>query len=139
MPTRVWPTRAEQSSDRAAVRAINLAAFDTAEEADLVDALRQDPAWIEGLSRVATDERDQPVGHALLTRARIGEVAALCLAPCAVLPGYQRKGAGSAVISAALEAGHRIRHQSEALMVLSLDESRTPPGGLVRYAVPFGI
>ena len=170
MNTPVWHTRAERSSDRAAVRAINLAAFDTAEEADLVDALRQDPAWIEGLSLVATDGRGQPVGHALLTRAHIGEVPALCLAPCAVLPGHQRKGAGSAVISAALGAardrgelfvvvlGHpgyyprfgftraagygisvSIGVPEESLMALSLDESRTPPGGLVRYAAPFGI
>ncbi|MFE9471049.1 hypothetical protein ACFYOR_08385 [Streptomyces griseofuscus] len=34
-------------------------------EADLVDALRADPAaWIEGLSPVSVDEADRPVGHA---------------------------------------------------------------------------
>ncbi|BBC92850.1 hypothetical protein [Streptomyces griseofuscus] len=35
-------------------------------EADLVEALRADPAaWIEGLSLVSVDEADRPVGHAL--------------------------------------------------------------------------
>ncbi|MFJ8092029.1 hypothetical protein [Streptomyces griseofuscus] len=35
-------------------------------EADLVDALRADPAaWLDGLSLVSVDEADRPVGHAL--------------------------------------------------------------------------
>lgn len=101
---RNWITRAETSADIPAVRDINLAAFDTPLEADLVDALRADPAWIEGLSLVATDDSGRPVGYALLTRCHIGEVPALCLAPCAVRPEQQGSGAGSAVIRAALSA-----------------------------------
>lgn len=99
-----WKTRAETSADVGAVRAINLAAFDTDAEADLVEALRADPSWIPGLSLLAIDEEGTPVGHALLTRCHIGTVPALCLAPCAVLPEYQRRGVGSAVIRAALDA-----------------------------------
>ncbi|MFJ2813337.1 GNAT family N-acetyltransferase [Streptomyces sp. NPDC091279] len=100
-----WTTRAETDADAAAVRAILLAAFPTPEEADLVDALRADPgAWIDGFSVVAVDGSDRPVGHALLTRCHIGAVAALALAPCAVLPERQRTGAGSAAIRAALRA-----------------------------------
>ncbi|WP_406192740.1 N-acetyltransferase [Streptomyces sp. NBC_01017] len=101
---RNWITRAEASADIPAVRDINLAAFETSLEADLVDALRADPAWIEGLSFVATDDDGRPVGHALLTRCHIGDVPALCLAPCAVRPEQQSSGAGSAVICAALAA-----------------------------------
>ncbi|MER7844994.1 N-acetyltransferase [Kitasatospora sp. NPDC096077] len=101
---RNWTTRAETGADIPAVRDINLAAFDTAGEADLVDALRADPAWIEGLSLLSADEHGTVVGHALLTRCHIGDVPALCLAPCAVLPEYQRTGAGSAAIRAALAA-----------------------------------
>ncbi|MFE5891132.1 GNAT family N-acetyltransferase [Streptomyces sp. NPDC002285] len=101
---RNWITRAETSADIPAVRDINLAAFETPLEADLVDALRADPAWIEGLSLVATDDDGRPVGYALLTRCHIGEVPALCLAPCAVRPEQQSSGAGSAVIRAALAA-----------------------------------
>lgn len=101
---RNWITRAETSADIPAVRDINLTAFETSSEADLVDALRADPAWIEGLSLVATDDDGRPVGYALLTRCHIGDVPALCLAPCAVRPERQSNGAGSAVIRAALAA-----------------------------------
>ncbi|WP_030867608.1 GNAT family N-acetyltransferase [Streptomyces sp. NRRL F-2747] len=105
-----WITRAETPADVPAIRGIGLAAFDTALEADLVDALRADPAWIDGLSVVsAGGEGDgagggRPVGHALLTRCHIGDTPALCLAPVAVLPEYQNTGAGSAAIRAALRA-----------------------------------
>ena len=39
-----------------------------------------------------------------LTRAHIGDTAALCLGLCAVLPQYQKTGVGSAAIRAAFEA-----------------------------------
>ncbi|MEV8319901.1 N-acetyltransferase [Streptomyces sp. NPDC059900] len=99
-----WITRAETSADIPAVRAIVVAAFDTPSEADLVDALRADTAWIDGLSIVTTDQDGTLVGHALLTRCHIGDTPALCLAPVAVLPEYQKTGAGTAAIRAALGA-----------------------------------
>ncbi|MFI1461314.1 bifunctional class I SAM-dependent methyltransferase/N-acetyltransferase [Nocardia carnea] len=100
-----WTTRPETRSDIPAVRAVELAAFPTAEEADIVDALRADPeAWIDGLSMLTTTATGEVVGHALLTRCRVGEEAALALAPCAVRPEYQRTGAGSAAIHAALDS-----------------------------------
>ncbi|MEU0137002.1 N-acetyltransferase [Streptomyces sp. NPDC006296] len=100
-----WITRAETVADVPAVRDINLAAFPTPAEADLVDVLRSDPtAWIKGLSLVAADDTGRPVGHALLTRCHIDATPALCLAPCAVRPENQRAGAGTAAIRAALAA-----------------------------------
>lgn len=100
-----WTTRPETNADIDAIRHVVLSAFDTAEEADLVDALRADPdAWIDGLSYVATDDAGAVVGQALLTRCHIGTTPALCLAPCAVLPEHQRTGAGSAAIRAVLSA-----------------------------------
>ncbi|MEU8584143.1 GNAT family N-acetyltransferase [Streptomyces abikoensis] len=99
-----WHTRAETGADIPAIREINLTAFGTPDEADLVDALRADPSWIDGLSVVATDEGGEPVGHALLTRCHIDDTPALCLAPVAVRPGLQRSGAGSAAVRAALRA-----------------------------------
>ena len=99
-----WITRAETGADLPAVREIELAAFDTPLEADLVDALRADAAWIDGLSLVAADQEGRLVGHALLTRCHIGDTPALCLGPVAVLPTHQNTGAGSAVIRAALAA-----------------------------------
>lgn len=164
-----WSTRVETDADIAAVREIDLAAFDTAAEADLVDALRGDPAWIPDLSLVSTDTHGAPVGHALLTRCRIGAVPALCLAPCAVLPRFQRTGAGSAAITAGLAAaramgerfvvvlghptyyprfgfgrasGHGISLSIEVPdeALMALSLDGGPlPGGRVRYAAPFGI
>ncbi|MEW1724061.1 N-acetyltransferase [Streptomyces sp. NPDC093109] len=101
-----WTTRAETGADIPAIHDIVLAAFETSNEADLVDALRADPSWIDGLSivTVAADANDRPVGHALLTRCHIGDTPALCLAPVAVLPEYQGTGAGSAAIRTALRA-----------------------------------
>ncbi|MEV5240050.1 N-acetyltransferase [Streptomyces cinnamoneus] len=99
-----WTTRAETGADVPAIREILLAAFETPLEADLVDALRADSAWIDGLSLVSTDEHGSVIGHALLTRCHIDDTPALCLAPVAVRPGQQRSGAGSAAIRAALKA-----------------------------------
>ncbi|WP_269856109.1 GNAT family N-acetyltransferase [Streptomyces sp. RPT161] len=105
----MWITRAETSADIPGIRDIDLAAFPTPAEADLVDSLRADPtAWIEGLSLVAADETGHLVSHALLTRCHIDTTPALCLAPCAVRPQQQRTGAGTAVIRAALAAARSL-------------------------------
>lgn len=103
-PRTDWITRAETGADIPAIREIGLAAFDTPLEADLVEALRADTAWIDGLSLVVTDQDGKVVGHALSTRCHIGDTLALCLGPVAVLPEYQGTGAGSAAIRASLRA-----------------------------------
>ncbi|MFD7903988.1 MULTISPECIES: GNAT family N-acetyltransferase [unclassified Kitasatospora] len=103
-----WTTRTETADDVPAVREIVLAAFGSPSEADLVDALRTDGAWIDELSVLAVTPDGRRVGHALLTRCHIGDTPALCLAPCAVLPEYQRTGAGSAAIRAALDEARRL-------------------------------
>ncbi|WP_040809343.1 GNAT family N-acetyltransferase [Nocardia concava] len=164
-----WLTRSETAADIDDIRRITLAAFDTAEEADLVDALRTDPAWLDGLSMLSTDSDGNPIGHALLTRCHIGDTAALCLAPCSVLPEYQRTGAGSAAIRAVLNTA---RDHGESFVVvlghptyyprfgfdrasshgiglsievpdealMALSLTHEPlPAGTVRYAAPFGI
>ena len=164
-----WITRAETEADIPAIRAINLGAFETAEEADLVDALRTDPAWIAELSMLSTTPDGTPVGFALLTRCHVDDTPALCLGPCAVLPEYQRTGAGSAAIRAALQAARQLGEQfvivlghppyyprfgftraSQYGIRLSIDVpddalmalslgAEQLPGGTVRYAAPFGI
>jgi putative acetyltransferase len=104
-PRTGWITRAETGADVGAVRGIHLSAFPTAQEADLVDALRADgSAWIDGLSVVAAEGTGAPVAHALLTRCHIGDTAALCLAPVAVRPEQQGLGAGTAAVRAVLRA-----------------------------------
>jgi putative acetyltransferase len=102
--TTPWTTRPETTDDVSAIRQVNLAAFPTAEEADLVEALRASDAWMEGLSIVTEDPEGTVVGHALLTRCHVDGAPALALAPCAVQPDVQRRGAGSAAIRAGLEA-----------------------------------
>lgn len=131
-----YRTRPETPADVPAIRAITVAAFPTAEEADLVDALRADHgAWIPGLSLVAVDGDGAVVGHALLTRCRIGDAPALALAPCSVAPGRQRTGAGSAAIRAALEAA---RSAGENAVVVLGHPEYYPRFGFTR-ASGFGI
>ena len=111
-----WRTRAEQPGDELAIGEIARAAFPGDAEAGLVEALRADPAaWIDGLSTVAVAADGSLVGHALLTRCHVGGSPALALAPCAVLPECQRRGAGSAAIRGALNAA---RGRGENLVVV---------------------
>lgn len=104
-PMTTWTARPETADDIPAIRDILLAAFPTALEADIVDALRADPkAWIDGLSMVTEAPDGRLTGYALLTRCHVDGEPALALAPCAVLPAAQRTGAGSAAIRAGLDA-----------------------------------
>ncbi|MCK8614984.1 GNAT family N-acetyltransferase [Gordonia sp. C13] len=169
MPQQTWRTRSERADDIARVHEINADAFPTSEEAELVDALRADPAWIDGLSMVAVDADDRPVGFALLTRCHIDDAPALCLAPCAVAADHQRTGAGSAAIVAALDAAREMGESAVVVLGhpdyyprfgfrravdhgvrLSIEvpedalmvlglDGADIPSGLVRYAAPFGI
>lgn len=125
-----WITRPETSADIDAIHDVIDAAFDTSEEAELVDTLRADPdAWIDGLSYVSTDQDGTVVGHALLTRCRIGDTPALCLAPCSVLPDHQRTGAGSAAIRAVLDAA---RAQGEHYVTVMGHPAYYPRFGFTR-------
>ncbi|SEH03961.1 Predicted N-acetyltransferase YhbS [Nonomuraea solani] len=104
-----WITRTETTADLDQIREVNLAAFPTSHEADLVEALRADPeAWIPGLSWVAEAPGGAIAGFALITRCHVDGAPALALGPCAVRPGDQRRGAGSAAIRAALDAAREL-------------------------------
>ncbi|QGJ70936.1 putative N-acetyltransferase YhbS [Planctomycetales bacterium 10988] len=105
--------REETSEDFEAIRSVNLAAFQGVGEADLVDQLRSE-GYVE-LSLVAV-VNGEVVGHLLLSKMQIrtaeGELAALSLAPMAVLPEFQRGGVGTRLMQAGLslcrERGHAI-------------------------------
>lgn len=105
--------RPEHPTDRDSIRRVHVEAFGRADEAELVDALR-DGGWTV-LSLVA-DRDGEAVGHVLFSRLLIqrGEqsIPALALAPLAVLPTCQRTGIGSALVRAGMEqsraAGERI-------------------------------
>ncbi|MBB6347099.1 putative N-acetyltransferase YhbS/trans-aconitate methyltransferase [Nonomuraea muscovyensis] len=114
--TTSWITRPETAADLAQIREVNLAAFPTSHEADLVEALRADSqAWIPGLSWVTEAPDGSIAGFALFTRCHVDGSAALTLGPCAVRPEYQRSGAGSAAIRAGLQAA---REQGENLVLV---------------------
>lgn len=85
-------------------------------EATLVDALRADEGWLPAYSLVATDADGQVVGHVVATRGRVGgEPVALGLGPLGVLPQWQRRGVGSALMHAVLGAADA---RDEPLVVL---------------------
>jgi putative acetyltransferase len=97
--------RKERPGDESQVHQVNALAFEREAEAEVVDLLRKNCP--EGTSLVA-EEDGRIVGHILFTPAIIeGEgqqVLGAGLAPMAVLPEYQGKGIGSALVRAGLEA-----------------------------------
>jgi putative acetyltransferase len=98
----VITVRAEHSGDEAGVRRVNLAAFETGMEADLVDALRAcAPSYV---AFVAVDG-DEIVGHVSFTPVTVdgADVGAMALAPLAVLPARQGQGIGSRLTRVGLE------------------------------------
>jgi putative acetyltransferase len=105
--------RAEADGDGAAVFALHRAAFGGEDEGCLVEALRR--GGQARLSLVA-ELGGAIVGHVLLSDLAIvtpaGEVAALALAPLAVVPPHQRQGIGAELVrqslAAARDSGHRI-------------------------------
>ena len=108
--------RDEAPADYAAIRAVNLAAFGGAEEADLIEALRPEGAVL--LSQVAVQD-GQVVGHILFSRMFVdtddGPIDAVALAPVAVLPAAQRTGIGSALIRSGLDA---LRRRGERIVIV---------------------
>ena len=95
--------RPAEPRDAAAIRAVHLAAFPTAAEAELVARVEQDKDAV--VSLVSTLE-GVVIGHVLLSRMRVSgdgrDYRGLCLGPVAVLPPFQRDGCGSALIRGAL-------------------------------------
>ncbi len=94
--------RPETANDIAAIYTINELAFERADEAKLVDAIREGGAFIPALSLVA-EVNGQLVGHILFSDIAIVQdsgrlLPSLALAPMAVLPEWQGKGVGAALV-----------------------------------------
>lgn len=108
--------RPETDKERKTVGNVNRAAFETEDEANLVDALRGG-GYVE-VSLIA-EEDGEIVGHILFSRitidTNVGTVDALSLAPMAVLPSHQRQGIGSKLVEAGLEV---CRKQSHKIVVV---------------------
>jgi putative acetyltransferase len=95
--------RMEQVMDVPKIHAINRDAFDSATEADLVDALRSSA---ESVISLVAEEDGEIVGHIMFSPVQLtgaADVRAMALAPMAVTPERQGAGIGSALVRAGLE------------------------------------
>jgi len=158
--------RPEAAADLAGIAAVHRAAFPTDLESRLVDALRDAGRLV--VSDVA--EADGAiVGHVAFSPVTVEgiDLGGIGLAPLAVLPAWQRRGVGSALVPAGLAAcrglGYRFvvvlgdpayygrfgfaradalgltneYHPGPEFQVLALAADGLPSPGLVRYAPEF--
>ena len=155
--------------DFPAIRAVIRHAFDRADEANLVEQLRDDGDVLFELVEASDIALQAHVLYSRLTIERKGEaLAAAALAPVSVLPHFQRRGVGGALICAGNERcralglsailvlgdpGYYSRfgfsaRAAESLeapfsgapfMALELEPGVLSGGGLVRYARAFGV
>lgn len=91
------------------------AAFSDGDEQDLVVRLRQSGSFVPELSLVAVENK-KIVGHILFTRAFVGSVAVLALAPLSVLPQYQKKGIGLSLIKQGHDAASRLGYEYSVVL-----------------------
>jgi putative acetyltransferase len=97
--------RAEETADIPAIYQVNEAAFGRPDEANLVDALRQNDGIVASLVAVY---RQKIVGHILFSPMTLDEsieqpVRLVALGPMAVYPDYQGLGIGSQLVRARIE------------------------------------
>ena len=131
--------RREEAEDYEAVRQVVQAAFAGAERADgteqdLVEELRKSEAFLPELSLVAEID-GRIAGHILFTKARAGDTPVLALAPLSVLPEYQGRGVGTALI----REGHRIAGELGYRYSVVLGSENYYPRAGYRPAETFGI
>lgn len=127
--------RAEEQRDREPIRALNTAAFETAAEANLVDALREQARPVVSL---VAEDAGKIVGHIMFSPVVVAghaEVRVMGLAPMAVDPRRQRQGVGAALVRAGLE---RCRDLGFGAVVVLGHASYYPRFGF-RPAAPFGV
>lgn len=106
--------RFEQPGDIEKIRDVNLQAFESDAEANLVDTLRN--TGVELISRVA-EEKGEVLGHILFSPVTLGGgLRIMGLAPMAVLPMWQNKGVGTKLVNVGLQACEKAGY--EAVVVL---------------------
>jgi putative acetyltransferase len=95
--------RAEKENDRDAVYAVNVSAFETPSEANLVDTLREQAQPVVSL---VAEKNGEVIGHIMFSPASLSgypNLKVMGLAPMAVASKHQRKGIGAALVRAGLE------------------------------------
>lgn len=122
--------RPERPEDAPAIHALVSDAFGQTPEADLVDRLRGEGDLVCSL---VTEDGGVLTGHVAFSRVWIEQgasrLAGVSLAPVAVSPAHQRRGAGSALI----RAGHaRLRDAGERIVFVYGDPAYYQRFGFVR-------
>jgi putative acetyltransferase len=93
-------TRLESGADYAAIHAVHASAFGQDPEARLVDRLRSDGMIVASVVGIVDEQVvASAVLSALTLTTRGGSMRAVALAPVAVMPQYQRRGLGTAVVT----------------------------------------
>jgi putative acetyltransferase len=85
-------------------------------EVALVHGLRTDPGWVPALSLVAVDACGAVVGHVVATEGRIDGATAVGLGPLAVLPAWQGRGVGRALVHAVVAAADALDYPLAVLL-----------------------
>jgi putative acetyltransferase len=131
-----WTIRAEHAGDADVVRAVNTAAFGRPDEAHLVERLRERAGASLGLIATVAEE---VVGHILFTPVTFvcdpTPSTIMALAPMSVLPAWQRRGVGSALVREGLGACRAAGHD---LVIVVGHPAYYPRLGFVR-ARPLGL
>lgn len=113
--------RREVAADLDAIDAVHRAAFaDQAPgpgpvEVGLVRSLREDAGWVASLSLVA-DDAGSVVGHVVCTEGSLDGATAVGLGPIGVLPEFQGRGVGGALMHAVLGAADALDYQVAVLL-----------------------
>jgi putative acetyltransferase len=114
--------RRETDADATAVDIVHLGAFARPgtgggpPEVDLGRRLRGDAGWVPALSLVAERTTGAVVGHVVCTVGSVVDREALGLGPLGVLPAYQRRGVGQALMHAVLGAADALEFPVVALL-----------------------
>jgi putative acetyltransferase len=99
--------RPEKDLDQTGVRAVNLAAFETAAEADLVGILHDQ---VRPIISLIAELEGKVIGHIMFSPVYLSadpSLQLMGLAPMAVLPEFQHGGVGSKLVAAGLECCRR--------------------------------
>lgn len=106
--------RPERPGDEEAIAEVNRRAFEGEEEVGIIEAVRGSEYFIPELSLVA-EQDGRIIGHimfSIITLVRFDRPAEkiLSLAPMAVDPEMQKKGAGSALVKAGMKKAAELGH-----------------------------
>ena len=122
--------RPERGEDRSAILEVHRAAFGRDDVPRLVQELWESETYVPELAFVAQDE-DRIVGHVLSTWCHVEDSGApvLQLSPLGILPEFQGRGHGGALVRTSLDA---VRTLGQPLLLVEGDPKYYGRFGFVR-------